>query len=51
MNWITIKLMNYQLRKIKRQLEKKEISYVRRAYKDMIESYEDAIMFLEANSK
>ena len=51
LNWTTIKLMKYQLKKTKRQLTKQEHSFTKRAFSDMIKSYESAIMFLEANSK
>jgi hypothetical protein len=51
MNWITKKLMQYQLKKAKKQYHKQEYSFTKRALGDMIKSYENAIMFIEANSK
>ena len=51
MNWITLKLMNYQLEKAKKQLTKQEHSFTKRAFGDMVKSYESAIMFIKANSK
>jgi len=51
MNWITIKLMQYQLKKAQKQQDKEEYELVARAYNDCIETYKNAIMFLEANSK
>ena len=51
MNWITKKLMQYQLKKAKKQLTKQEYSFTKRAFGDMVKSYESAIRFLEANSK
>lgn len=51
MNWITIKLMQYQLKKAKKELEKQEYSFMKRAFGDMVKSCESTIRFLEANSK
>ena len=51
MNWITIKLMQYQLKKAQKQHNNEENSIVKRAKSDMVKSYKTAIMFLEANSK
>lgn len=51
MNWITLKLMQYQLKKAKKKLEKQEYSFMKRAFGDMVKSYQSSIMFLEANSK
>jgi len=51
MNWITIKLMQYQLKKAKKQLSEQEYSFTIRAFGDMVKSYESAILFLKANSK
>lgn len=51
MNWITLKLMKYQLKKAKKQVDKHEYSFIKRAFGDMVKSYESTIMFLEANSK
>lgn len=51
MNWITIKLMQYQLKKAKKKLAKQEYSFMKRAFSDMVKSYESAIMFIKANSK
>ena len=51
MNWITIKLMQYQLKKAQKQQNKATYDLVARAYNDCIKTYKDAIMFLEANSK
>ena len=51
MNWITVKLMKYQLKKAKKQLSKQEYSFTKQAFGDMIKSYKRTIIFLEANSK
>ena len=51
MNWITIKLMQYQLKKAQKQQDKEEYELVARAYNDCIKTYKNAIMFLKANSK
>ena len=51
MNWITLKLMNYQLKKAKKQLGKQEHSFTIRAFGDMVKSYENTINFIEANNK
>ena len=51
MNWITLKLMKYQLKKAKRKVNKHQHSFMKRAFCDMIKSYESAIMFLEADGK
>jgi len=50
MDWITKKLMQYQLKKAKKQMLKQEYSFMKRAFGDMVKSYESAIRFLEANS-
>jgi hypothetical protein len=49
MNWITIKLMQYQLKKAKKQLLHNRSSFSKRVMNDLIKSYKTAIMFLEAN--
>jgi hypothetical protein len=51
MNWITIKLMQYQLKKVQRQQDKEEYDLVARAYNECIKTYKNTIMFLKANSK
>ena len=51
MNWITIKLMQYQLKKVQRRQDKEEYDFVAIAYNECIKTYKNAIMFLEANSK
>jgi|TARA_R110000764_G_C10705940_1_gene345946 hypothetical protein len=43
--------MRYQLKKAKQQLIKQEHSFTKRAFGDMIKSYESTIMFIEANRK
>jgi hypothetical protein len=43
--------MKYQLKKAKKQKTKQEHSFMKRAFNDMIKSYESAILFLEADSK
>ena len=50
MNWITLKLMRYQLKKARKQHSYQEDTILTRAYNDMVKSYKSAIMFLEANS-
>jgi hypothetical protein len=49
MNWITIKLMQYQLKKAKRQLSKQKHSFIKRAFGDMVKCYENTIIFLKVN--
>jgi hypothetical protein len=49
MNWLTLKLMQYQLKKAKKQHNKEERSIIKRALSHMVKSYESTIMFLEAN--
>ena len=51
MDWITIKLMQYQLKKAKRQHKNEEHDIIKRAKSDMVKSYKTAVMFLKANSK
>ena len=51
MNWITIKLMQYQLKKVQRKQDKEEYDLVVRAYNECIKTYKNTIMFLEASSK
>ena len=50
MEWITIKLMEYQLKKAKKQHSKAREDFVEASYFRLIESYKTAIMFLKANS-
>lgn len=50
-NWITLKLMQYQLKKAKKQHSKEQHPIVKRAIDDMVKSYESAIGFIEANFK
>jgi hypothetical protein len=50
MDWVTKKLMQYQLKKAKKQLIKQEYSFMKRAFGDMVKSYESTIKFLEANT-
>ena len=50
MNWITLKLMRYQLKKAKKQHSKAREDFVEASYFRLIESYKTAIMFLKANS-
>ena len=51
MNWITIQLMKYQLKKTQMQQDKEEYELIARAYNECIKTYKNAIMFLESNSK
>ena len=46
-NWLTIKLMQYQLKKVHKQLGEQH-PIVKRAYRDLIKSYETTIRFLQA---
>jgi hypothetical protein len=50
MNWITIKLMQYQLKKAKRQYNNEKHDIIKRAKADVMKTYETAIMFIEASS-
>lgn len=49
MKWITIKLMNYQTKKAKKQFDKEKNYILKKAMRDMIESYKDTVMFIKAN--
>lgn len=51
MKWITIKLMQYQLKKAKKKLNKQKYSFMKTAFSNMIKSYEVAIMYLESSNK
>jgi hypothetical protein len=51
MNWITIKLMQYQLKKVQKQFDKETHDIVKKAIGHMLDNYRNAIMFLESNSK
>jgi len=51
MNWITIKLMQYQLKKAKKQSKKQKYSFMKRAFDEMAKSYESTIWFLKADTK
>ena len=51
MNWITLRLMKHQLKKAKKKVNKQEYSFMKRAFTDMVKSYESTIMFLEADGK
>ena len=50
MNWITVKLMKYQLRKAKKQLDRQDNPIMQKAFSDMVTSYKTTIMFLKSNS-
>lgn len=47
MNWVTIKLMEYQLKKAQKQRSKARESYVEASYFRLIKSYRTTIMFLK----
>ena len=49
MDWITIKLMEYQLKKAKKQQSKARESFVYAAYLNLITNYKNTIMYLKAN--
>jgi len=49
MNWITIKLMKFQLKKVQRQKDKAEYDMVVIAYNECIKTYKNTIMFLQSN--
>jgi len=51
MRLIAIWIMKNRLKKAQKEQLKLDNSIVSRAYDDMIKSYKDTIMFLEANSK
>ena len=51
MNWLTLKLMQYQLKKAQKQHEEETHSVIKRAKADMVKSYKNTIMFIKANSK
>ena len=50
MDWITIKLMEYQLKKAKKQHSKAREDYVEATYFGLIKSYKSTIRFLKSNS-
>ena len=50
MKWITIKLMKLQLKLVNKQQTKLDNSIVSQAYGNMIKTYKDAIMYLEAHN-
>jgi len=49
MDWITIKLMEYQLKKAERQKSKARESFMESAYFNLITNYKNTIMYLKAN--
>jgi len=51
MKWLTIKLMNLNFRIALNKQSKQENEIVKRAYNDLIKSYKNTIMFLEADLK
>ena len=51
MNWITLILMKYQLKKVKKQFDKETHSIIKKATYDMLDSYRNTIMFIKANAK
>jgi hypothetical protein len=50
MDWITIKLMQYQLKKVQKQFDKETHYIVKKSMGHMLDNYKTAIMFLKANS-
>lgn len=50
MVWITIKLMEYQLKRANKDKDNEEWYILARAYDDLIKSYETTIMFLKAKN-
>ena len=50
MKWITIKLMKLQLKLVNKQQTKLDNSIVSQAYGNMIKTYKEAIMYLEAHN-
>jgi hypothetical protein len=50
MKWITIKLMELQLQLVSKQQKKLQNSILSQAYGNMIKTYKDAIMYLEAHN-
>jgi hypothetical protein len=48
MDWITLKLMKYQLKKAKKQLTKQEHSFTKRAFGDMVKFDRKQIMCAKA---
>lgn len=47
---ITLLLMKYNLKVAKKRVSKEENTIMKRAFSDLIKSYETTIMFLEADS-
>ena len=50
MKWITIKLLELQLKKVKKQRLARENVIVAEAYEIMIQSYKHTIMYLKAHN-
>ena len=50
MKWLTIKLMELQLKRVKKQRLNIDNDIVSQAYGNMIKTYKDSIMFLKANN-
>jgi hypothetical protein len=46
MNWITIQLLKLKIREAKKRMNKESNDIVKRAYKDLIQSFESSILFL-----
>lgn len=46
MNWILIQMLKLKVRKATNKMNKEENDIVKRAYKDLIKSFESSILFL-----
>ena len=47
-NWLTVKLMTFQLEKAKESCEKEQDRIIKSAKKSMVKCFEDTIIFLDA---
>ena len=51
LNWIVIKLMEYQVRKVQKQLDRQKNPIFKKAILMMLSSYRTSLGFLEANKR
>ena len=51
LDWLTLKFMKYQLRKVEKDYKKETNAIIKTAIAHSIKSYKTAIMFLEAYNK
>jgi hypothetical protein len=51
LNWITLKLMNYQIKKGELRITEEQNSIVKSAYENMVKNYKTTVMYLESNKR